>query len=214
MIEVLIEGLHDNHHFKGYYDIDPLTSSVTLIKHAELDSAFTNILVDSGTPKFQPVIFEKLSSRGLRPEDINFILNTHFHLDHCGNDAFFPNATIMVGRSTLNYATGRARIFQDIEAMQYPAGIKMFFVPGHTHDSAAYLYEESGIKYVCAGDAVREDIIRRRHIPHVHVPEKFIGSMKLIFDSADVVIPGHGRVIKGELKKELYELICGEWKTL
>lgn len=207
MINVLLEGLHENHHFKGYYDIDPLTSSVTLIQNQGL-----NILVDTGTPKFRPKILEKLSEHGLKPEDIHYVLNTHFHLDHCGNDPFFQNATVMIGRSILDYKTGRARIFQDLNLLKYPADIKMFFVPGHTADSAAYLYEENGVKYGCAGDAVREDIIRRQHVPHVHQPEKFVKSMKLIFETTDIIIPGHGCVIQGDLKKELYGLVCGEWK--
>ena len=207
MIEVLLEGLHANHRGKGYYDIDPLTSSVTLIQ-----SKGRNILVDAGTPNFFPHIKKNLARFNLKPENIHYVLNTHFHLDHCGNDAFFPNAVVWVGRSNLDYKTGRARVYQDIGKLEYPAGIKMILTPGHTFDHAVYCYEENGEKYVCAGDSVREDTIRSRRVPRCHLPEKFVPSMKMVFEMADVIIPGHGRIIKGALKKELYELVCGKWK--
>lgn len=207
MISILLEGIHTNHSGEGYYDIDPLTSSATLIQK---DSQ--NILIDTGTPKFRLIIFEKLAEHNLKPEDIHFIFNTHFHLDHCGNDAFFPNAVVWVGRSNLDYKTGCARVFMDTSKIEYPAGIKPLFTPGHTADHTAYLYEENGIRYVFGGDAVREDTIRSQRIPRCHLPEKFIPSMKMIFEAADVIIPGHGRVIEGELKQELYGLVNGKWQ--
>jgi glyoxylase-like metal-dependent hydrolase (beta-lactamase superfamily II) len=206
MIEVLIEGIHTNHSGDGFYDVDPLTSSVSLIQNGG-----SNILIDTGTPKFRPMIFEKLSQHHLKPKDIHCIFNTHFHLDHCGNDAFFPNATVWVGRSNHDYKTGRARVFTNLDLIEYPAGIKPLFTPGHTHDHTAYLYEENGVRYIFGGDAVREDTIRSQRIPRVHAPEKFLASLKLVFESGDVIVPGHGRVIKGDFKKELYKLVCGEW---
>lgn len=207
MIAVLFEGLHTNHYFDGFYEVDPLTSSVTLIQ-----SKRKNILIDTGTPKFFPLLKEKLVEYGLTPKDIHYIFNTHFHLDHTGCDAFFPNAEVRIGRSSLDYKTGRARIYTDEQRIEYPAGVKMLFTPGHTVDHASYLYKESGVQYICAGDAVREDIIRRQRIPRIHLPEKFVSSMKMIFEKADIIIPGHGRVIQGELKKELYALVCSPWE--
>lgn len=207
MIEVLLEGIHTNHNGDGFYDIDPLTSSVSFVQNQGL-----NMLIDTGTPKFRPIIFEKLAQHKLKPEDIHYIFNTHFHLDHCGNDAFFPNATVWVGRSNLDYKTGRARVFMDTKLVEYSGGIKPLFTPGHTHDHTAYLYEENGVRYIFGGDAVREDIIRSRRMPRVHAPEKFLASLKLIFESGDVIIPGHGRIIEGAFKNELYSLACGAWR--
>lgn len=208
MIKILLEGIHTNHIGEGYYDIDPLTSSVTLIQK---DSK--NILIDTGTPKFFQKIKEELAKHALTPDDIHYILNTHFHLDHCGCDAFFKNAIVWVGRSNLDYKTGRARVFTDTSKIKYPAGIQPLFTPGHTADHTSYLFEENGVKYVCSGDALREDTIRSQRIPRCQLPEKFVPSMKMIFEAADVIIPGHGRAIEDKLKKELYELVCGEWKT-
>ncbi|MBP9717775.1 MBL fold metallo-hydrolase [Candidatus Gracilibacteria bacterium] len=207
MINFLFEGVHTNHYHDGYYDIDPLCSSVTLIQHAGM-----NMLVDTGARYFYPQLMAWLAEQHVKPEDIHHIFNTHFHMDHCANDAFFPNATVWVGRSLLDYKTGRARIFGKLEKMEYPSGITMFLTPGHTNDHASYIYEEQGVKYVFGGDAVREDIIRSQKMPYPHVPSEFVPSMKKIFNSGDIVVPGHGRRFEGALKDELYELVCGTWK--
>lgn len=207
MIKVLFEGLHQNHFYEGFYEIDPLTSSSILIRKDGV-----NVLVDTGLPKYKDLLIEKLAENGLNPSDIHYVCNTHFHLDHCANDVLFTNAEVFVGLAKLDYKTGKAVIYRKKELMNLPCGIVLLQTPGHTSDHVSFLYEEDGIKYVCAGDAVREDLIRRQYVPHLHAAESFVPSMRLIFESADVIIPGHGRVLEGELKKELYELVCGEWR--
>jgi N-acyl homoserine lactone hydrolase len=37
-----------------------------------------------------------LASLGLAPEDIDIVVNSHFHPDHCGCNAFFTKATVIV----------------------------------------------------------------------------------------------------------------------
>lgn len=204
MIKILFEGVHTNHQFPGYYTIDPLTSSVTLIQQGQ---GGKNILVDTGTPAFRQKLFSELLKENLKPEDIHYVLNTHFHLDHCGNDAFFPNAEVIIGRSRLDYKTGAATIFEDLSLAKFPYGIELLPTPGHTLDHWSYVYREGGVTYVFAGDAVREDIIRGRKYPHVHDLEKWLESMKKIFSIADIIIPGHGRVIEGAVKTELRKLV-------
>lgn len=208
MIKVLFEGSHEDHWFEGYYEIYPLTSSVTLIQQNGV-----NVLIDAGSAAFKDTLFEKLRENSLKPEDIQYICNTHFHLDHTSNDIFFKNAEIFVGRSKLDYKTGKATIYNDVSLMRYPCGIKMLSTAGHTTDHVSYFYEENGVKYICAGDAVREEFIKQKIIPRVHAREKYLETLKMIFENADVIIPGHGSVIKGDLKKELYGLVCDRnWK--
>lgn len=201
MIEVLFTGAHEVHDSGPFYDLGPLTSSVTLIRDGGL-----NMLVDSGSLKFFPVLKKRLEDFGLKPADIHHIFNTHYHMDHCSNDVFFKNAKVWIGRSILNYKTGRVRIYRDISKVEYPNCIRLILSPGHTPEHFSYLHEEKGKKYVCAGDAIREDIIRKKAQLTALNPEQFVESMKGIFEMADVIIPGHGRVIHGDLKNELKAL--------
>jgi 4-pyridoxolactonase len=38
----------------------------------------------------------QLAKLGIRPEDVKYIINSHFHLDHVGGNKHFPEATIVV----------------------------------------------------------------------------------------------------------------------
>ena len=69
------------------------------------------------------------------------------------------------------------------------------------------MYEWEGEIWMCVGDAVREDIIRGEARMSAMNSEQFVESMRLIFNRADVIVPGHGRVIRGELKKELHAML-------
>src|ERR1700682_2679862 len=60
-----------------------------------------------------PRLPDKLLARGVRPEQIDIVINTHLHLDHCGWNtrhengktvATFPNAQYIVQRQELEHA--------------------------------------------------------------------------------------------------------------
>jgi glyoxylase-like metal-dependent hydrolase (beta-lactamase superfamily II) len=40
----------------------------------------------------------RLRAAGIDPADIRWVINSHLHCDHCGGNASFPNATIVVQR--------------------------------------------------------------------------------------------------------------------
>lgn len=87
-----------------------------------------NILVDTGNgDKFsekllkiygierEPTLLKSLSDAGLKPEDIDIVINTHLHFDHCGGNTFldkngilrptFPNARYVVQKVEWEEAT-------------------------------------------------------------------------------------------------------------
>jgi glyoxylase-like metal-dependent hydrolase (beta-lactamase superfamily II) len=41
-------------------------------------------------------IASQLARLGLKPSDIRYVVNSHLHFDHCGGNAAFPNATLIV----------------------------------------------------------------------------------------------------------------------
>ena len=67
-----------------------------------------NILVDTGCPaevmkKYWPepvkdiqTFEEALNKVGLKPEDIDIVIQTHLHFDHCGNTAKCTKAKVVV----------------------------------------------------------------------------------------------------------------------
>ena len=67
-----------------------------------------NILIDSGLPEFMPEeekdfengqdVIEQLASIGLKPDDIDTVISTHYDIDHAGRHAAFTKAQYVVQR--------------------------------------------------------------------------------------------------------------------
>jgi len=49
-------------------------------------------------------VVAQLALLGLAPDDIRYVVNSHFHFDHCGGNEFFPRATFLVQRPEMEAA--------------------------------------------------------------------------------------------------------------
>ena len=49
-------------------------------------------------------IVAQLAQFKLTPNDIKYVINSHFHFDHCGGNEFFPQSTILVQKNELHAA--------------------------------------------------------------------------------------------------------------
>ena len=68
-----------------------------------------NILIDSGLPEIMPEgeadfengqdVIEQLANIGLRPDDIDTVISTHYDIDHAGRHAAFTKAHYVVQRA-------------------------------------------------------------------------------------------------------------------
>ena len=56
-----------------------------------------NVIVDTMTPWDTQFIVDSLKSKGLSPDDIQFVISTHGHSDHLGNNNLFLKAKHIVG---------------------------------------------------------------------------------------------------------------------
>jgi metal-dependent hydrolase (beta-lactamase superfamily II) len=97
-----------------------------------------NILVDSGGPSESALLLALLAAQSLRPQQIQYVIYTHGHIDHVGNSNLFPQATFIAGRdraigdryAQLDYSTGPLRLADDVHII--PA-------PGHTSEDISVL---------------------------------------------------------------------------
>jgi N-acyl homoserine lactone hydrolase len=104
---------------------------------------------------------------GLRPDDIDFVVNTHLHFDHAGNNDLFTRATFLVQREHYAVALGNpafpnrywnlpGRRFEllDGDARIFP-GVEVVLTPGHApgHQSVLVRLPRSGPFIIC-GDAL------------------------------------------------------------
>jgi len=119
-----------------------------------------------------PFLIEGLRAHDLRPEDINIVVNTHLHFDHCGgntrveNDQVvptFPNAHYLVQADEFDHAMrpnerdkasylpenyaplGAAGMLTLLEGEHIVApGVELIRVPGHTADMQCVKLEGGG----------------------------------------------------------------------
>lgn len=127
-------------------------------------------------------LLEALAARGVAPEQVDFVINTHLHFDHCGWNTrragdrvvpTFPRARYVVQRGELEHArrpTERDRAsylpenFEPVaEAGQWwevegevevVPGVRVVPVPGHTRDMQCVLLEGSRLRACILADLV------------------------------------------------------------
>lgn len=134
----------------------------------------------------------RLQELGVRPEEVDTILHTHLHGDHCGwnvdDDASgaltFPNAAVWVHQKELDYWTSsasdgnpqsqysRSRILPaqaagrvqtfDAEKAVHP-GMTMIPTPGHTPGHCSVLLTSGGERLLILGDAAHHPVHLERH---------------------------------------------------
>jgi glyoxylase-like metal-dependent hydrolase (beta-lactamase superfamily II) len=64
-----------------------------------LTSRAHRVLVDTGLSIQEGDLRKALARRGLEPADIDLVVNTHLHLDHCGNNSLFTRAAIVMSKA-------------------------------------------------------------------------------------------------------------------
>lgn len=120
-----------------------------------------------------------LQEAGVRPSDVRFVANCHFHSDHSGGNHRFPGTPIFVQRSELAHAratldythipavadfTGAVLEEIDGEAEPLP-GILIVPTPGHSPGHQSLVVETAAGRVVLAGQAFNfsSDYARHRY---------------------------------------------------
>jgi glyoxylase-like metal-dependent hydrolase (beta-lactamase superfamily II) len=130
----------------------------------------------------EPRLLEQLAAHGVQPADVDLVIDTHLHFDHCGWNTriengravpTFPNARYVVQRGELEHARqpnerDRASYFNDNylpvqEAGQFwlvdgecelAPGISVVCVPGHNRDMQCVRLTSGGRTAFCFVDLV------------------------------------------------------------
>jgi N-acyl homoserine lactone hydrolase len=178
----------------------------------------------------EDTLLPSLACVGVNPDDIDIVVNSHFHPDHCGCNQFFRKATIMVhareieaanaaGAEAAGYlradwdhgqpvdpVNGDRDVFGDGKLVLIP-------LPGHTPGSmgAAVHLDRDG-SFLLASDAVslRENLdadTTPRNTWNVDALLNSFGEIRRIEKSGATVICGHDDAQWQSLRKgvEAYE---------
>jgi glyoxylase-like metal-dependent hydrolase (beta-lactamase superfamily II) len=196
-VSVLLLGEHQDREKNNCRSIAPISSSATLVQHEG-----TNILVDTGFYHKQEDLLAALKQKGLRIDDIHYVVNTHYHFDHCGNNFLFSKVPTIVGPGVWQWHSGQIDYYNDLECYQIP-GIEMVYTPGHDMWHWAVFAEAGDGSWAMAGDAVGYGSIMSGELPAFYKRDAYLRSAKLILEKADKIVPGHGKVIEGETRQAL-----------
>lgn len=172
----------------------------------------TRILVDTGPGSRRGLLHKQLSDLDLTPDDIDIVLLTHLHWDHCQNTDMFPNSRILVNPVEYDYA--RNPNPQDHATVKYIAdmlekmklelvsdgdqitkGVKIIETPGHTKGHISVLADLGGESILIAGDALPDSGTVLRKLPYnvfwdVKDAQE---SVEKMIDTSHTFYPGHDR---------------------
>ena len=110
-------------------------------------------------------VADALVEHGLSPADIRWVINTHLHWDHCGQNAVFKHAPLYVQRTEyerarrpnytvmewLDFAGARFELL-DGEQEIVP-GVRVVTTPGHTGGHQSVQVDTTAGKAILVGDA-------------------------------------------------------------
>lgn len=116
----------------------------------------------------QDLASSRVISCGFSPDQIDYVINTHFHFDHCGGNLFFPQAEFVVQKEHFEWALqpdsqcphrdfnipGTRWRLVDGRVTLLP-GIELLPTPGHVpgHQSVVVYLRKTG-PVILSGDAI------------------------------------------------------------
>ena len=215
----------------NFHDSDKKWEAPIVIWYIEGSS--TKILVDTGGSDPQSEISKKyrypytrtreeepanaLKSIGVSVDDIDIVINTHLHWDHCYNNSLFKNARFVVQKKELEFAIApiatQEHVYESVTLGMTPPwfttkrwevvdgdeqiapSVSVIFTPGHTKGIQSVLVATDEGPYLIAGDTVPlyENWKGKHSVPNgIHVDlETYFRTLKKINRLNAVVLPGH-----------------------
>lgn len=147
-------------------------------------------------------VVRQLATLGLAPDDIDFVVNSHFHFDHCGCNASFPRSTFLVQRAELDSARAEPRRYNPKDwdhPFEYrpvegeydvfgDGSVVLLPTPGHTpgHQSL-WVRDGAARQFVFTADAIyTRDHLDRTILPgNAHDASEMTRSMGVLRELRD-----------------------------
>lgn len=183
--------------FDGYADTTDdgqymtANCSCTLIRTGEI-----NVIVDTMTPWDKDKLTKKLADdHALTPDDIHYVVCTHGHSDHIGNNNLFLNAIHVVGQSVSKHDKYFLTAFEK-GYYEISPEVSVIPTPGHTLDSVSLKVKCAQGTYAIVGDLferqedLKDDQIWRE--AGSEDPVLQVQHRNDVLEWADFIIPGHG----------------------
>ncbi len=188
------------------------------------------LLVD---PQFAPMAPKiKAALNGLGAEPVRYVVNTHFHPDHSGGNAFFRRE----GATIVSHANGRARLlerqhsyfwgrsqapifFDDAPSLTFERELDLHLNDEHVHIfqvQAAHTDADAIVFFKKANVVHMGDVFLRQLYPYIdlyakgHIDGYFpvIDSVLAMIDDDTRVVPGHGPITDKATLKAFRDMLA------
>jgi N-acyl homoserine lactone hydrolase len=165
-------------------------------------------------------IVNALKRFGLTCNDIEILITTHLHWDHCSNNHLFPKAHIFLQKEELESARNPFPIFARscMESMitdinytllsgdaEIAKGVKVVLTPGHTCGHQGVLVEAETQRIVIAGDTIPLFRTLAQDPPLISATyvdlRQYYASFKKLAALSALILPGHDFKV---FEKEVY----------
>jgi N-acyl homoserine lactone hydrolase len=152
-----------------------------------------------------------LSKIGVACEDVDIVVVTHLHWDHCGENDLFPKAKMIIQSEELESArspfpvTAGGYNRKMVDEIDYTvisgdqtiaSGVKVIFTPGHSFGFQQVLVETETRKILIAGDTISSFKNLEQDPPlisgyYVDLKAYYKSLETMVRLKADVILPGH-----------------------
>ena len=146
------------------------------------------VLVDTGMPHDAHRLLAALADRGLRPEDIHCLINTHFHIDHVSNNCLFPNSVIYATQQSYDWCIALYSALSD--EVNWKKRTLKYYPEIFEYDKAAESMEK-----------IRKIVLRWWDVKRIGLPSQFrwIERQTLPGDIETILtwghVPGHASLL-------------------
>jgi glyoxylase-like metal-dependent hydrolase (beta-lactamase superfamily II) len=198
----------------GNHVYSKIESSTSLVLAGEM-----KIIIDPSSKYSRAKIMKGLESLGLRPEDIDSVVLTHYHLDHVANYALFKNAQFFIHGNelkTLGSLTGKLTLaalkaimrefgfsigdFVDrvkpISELKTGSSLNIIETFGHTGGCIS-LCVSGRKRIVISGDALTRMSFAEEFSAQaqngIDATDLYYRSFAKVLESGEIIVPGHDR---------------------
>ena len=153
-------------------------------------------------------IVQSMSHYGVAPDEITVVVNTHMHMDHCGNNRLFRKARYIVQSDELSYSRNPDRFMRGGYVKEFyedllfdtvdgdsiiTNGFRVIATPGHTPGHQSAVLEAGNRKIVYTGDVapLLENIQKRDITGIIYDPKKELESIDRLRSEGGEFIASH-----------------------
>jgi len=162
----------------------------------------TKIIIDPGMDR--PELISGLRKLKLNPQDIDYVVQSHGHIDHSGLVGIFENAILLDNADQYTFEGG----FKSHSGKVPGTNVQILRMPGHDPYHCSVLAETNEGFVAVAADVfwwwdeeeqkTDYDSLMSRIDPYVKNELDLKESREKILKIADYIIPGHGKMFKVE----------------